>query len=119
LPDQLRSLREALEARRAALVVSIEEHKHEERDTEREVGDEMDEANIEGATAMISKLLERDVHLLGEIDHALVKMDKGTYGICEGTGEPIGYERLRLAPWARYSVAHQEQLEQEARTRGW
>jgi DnaK suppressor protein len=116
--EQIASLRQLLEARRAALVVSIDEYRHEERDVAREVGDEMDEASLEGTTALISKLLDRDAHLLNEIDHALGKIDAGTYGICEGTGEPIGFPRLRLQPWARHSVAYQEELEREARTRG-
>src|SRR5262249_45452329 len=80
----------------------------------REVGDEMDDANTEGASAMASKLLERDVHLLREIDRALAKMAEGTYGLCEGTDEPIGYSRLRLRPWTRYSVEYQEELERAA-----
>jgi DnaK suppressor protein len=67
---------------------------------------------------MTGKLLERDVRLLAEIDRALAKIREGAYGLCEGTGEPIGYARLRLQPWARYSVEYQEELEREARTRG-
>ena len=84
----------------------------------RDVGDEMDEANIEGEAAVTTKLLDRDVHLLVEIDRALAKIRDGTYGICEGTGEPIGYSRLRLRPWARYSVEYQEELERQVRTGG-
>ena len=116
---QLAELKGRLDERRATLVASIEGRQNEERDgTGREVGDEMDEATLEGALGMSSKLLERDVHILREIDRALVKLREGTYGVCEGTGEPIGYERLRHAPWARYSIAYQEELEREARTRG-
>ena len=115
---QLRELRGILERRRAELVSSIEGRRDDERDTGREVGDEMDDANTEGATAMASKLLERDVQLLREIDRALAKMNEGTYGACEGTGEPIGYSRLKLRPWARFSVEYQEDLERAQRSRG-
>ncbi|AUX27583.1 molecular chaperone DnaK [Sorangium cellulosum] len=117
-PEQLAELRQALEERRASLVAMIDERQHAERDISREVGDEMDEANAEGATSLTSKLLERDVRVLAEIDRALAKMREGTYGMCEGTGEPIGYRRLKLRPWARYSVAYQEQIEREERTGG-
>jgi DnaK suppressor protein len=116
--SQLRELRGILEQRRAELVASIDGRRGEERDNGREVGDEMDEANTEGASAMASKLLERDVHLLREIDRALAKMGEGTYGACEGTGEPIGYSRLKLRPWARFSVEYQEELERAQRSRG-
>ncbi|MDI1482234.1 TraR/DksA family transcriptional regulator [Polyangium sp. y55x31] len=116
--EQREELRTLLETRRAEILASIETRQEQERDTGREVGDEMDEANIEGATAMASRLLERDVQLLSEIDRALAKFSDGTYGLCEGTGEPIGFPRLRSRPWARFSVEYQEQLEREARTRG-
>jgi DnaK suppressor protein len=115
---QVEGLRAKLEERRAQLLESIEARREQERDTGREVGDEMDEANTEGVTAMTSKLLERDVGLLREIERALAKIAEGTYGQCEGTGEPIGYARLELRPWARYSVAYQEEMERDERARG-
>jgi DnaK suppressor protein len=67
---------------------------------------------------MTSKLLERDIGLIREIDRALAKIGEGSYGMCEGTGEPIGYSRLKLRPWARFSVAHQEEIERAERSRG-
>lgn len=119
-PEQITELRRALEARRTAIVATIETRQHEERGTSgaRDVGDEMDDATSEGTSSMTSKLLERDVRLLSEIDHALAKMEDGSYGLCEGTEEPIGYPRLRLQPWARFSIAYQEELEREERMRG-
>lgn len=117
-PEQLEELRKEIEERRTGLLTDIEDKRGQERDVFRDVGDEMDEATNEGATAMTSKLLERDAQLLREIDRALAKMRDGTYGLCEGTGEPIGFPRLKLRPWARYSVEYQEELEREARTRG-
>lgn len=115
---QREELRRMLETRRSELTASIESRQSQDRDNEREVGDEMDDANTEGITAMASRLLERDVQLLGEIDRALAKFRTGNYGYCEGTSEPIGYGRLRSRPWARFSVAYQEQLERDARSRG-
>ena len=116
--EQIQELRQMLEERRAQLIASIDERREQERDTGREVGDEMDEANTEGVSAMTSKLLERDVNLLREIDRALAKITEATYGLCEGTGEPIGYSRLKLRPWARYSVEYQEEIERSERSRG-
>ena len=116
--EQIEAMRKELEERRASLLVNIDERREQERDQGREVGDEMDDASLEGTTSMTSKLLERDARLLAEINRALTKLRDGTYGICEGTGEPIGFARLRLRPWARYSIAYQEELEREERTRG-
>jgi DnaK suppressor protein len=117
-PVQLDELRKSLEERRASLLANIDKGREQERATNRDVGDEMDEANIEEEAAVASKLLERDVHLLSEIDRALSKLRDGTYGLCEGTGEPIGFARLNLRPWARYSVEYQEELERRVRTGG-
>ena len=39
-----------------------------------------------------------------EIEQALSRMDRGTYGICEETEEPIESERLVAIPWTRFSI---------------
>ena len=44
---------------------------------------------------------------------SLEKMHTGEYGVCEGTDEPIGFKRLELRPWTRYSVGYKEMLERE------
>ncbi|WP_035340463.1 TraR/DksA C4-type zinc finger protein [Alkalihalobacillus hemicellulosilyticus] len=46
-------------------------------------------------------LMEQLEHEHEEIEHALAKFDKGTYGICEETGKEIPYERLEAQPTAR------------------
>jgi DnaK suppressor protein len=49
--------------------------------------------------------------VLAEVEHALKKIDDGTYGICEDTGEPISHARLEALPYARYTVAALEKRE--------
>lgn len=62
-------------------------------------------------------LIESERELLREIDEALERMEKGTYGVCAATGRPIGKARLKAKPWAKY--CYEYVLEQErARTRG-
>jgi len=56
-------------------------------------------------------LIESDRKQLEEIDHALAKIRKGTYGICEGTGRPIGLARLEAKPEARYCIEYARMLE--------
>lgn len=46
-----------------------------------------------------------------EIDKALERIDEGTYGYCEHTGEPIGIKRLEAYPTARLSRSAQEVVE--------
>lgn len=64
-----------------------------------------------------ARMAERDAKLLREINHALSKIEDGTYGYCEGTDELIGRGRLRSRPWTRYSVAYKEEIELERRER--
>jgi RNA polymerase-binding transcription factor DksA len=42
---------------------------------------------------------------------AIRRIERGTYGVCEMTGEPIEPERLRAIPWTRYSLQGQKELE--------
>ncbi len=57
-------------------------------------------------------LMDSERKLLREIDDALGRIEKGRYGICEGTGKPIAKARLEAQPWARYGVEHARMLEQ-------
>ncbi|QBG47516.1 TraR/DksA family transcriptional regulator [Verrucomicrobia bacterium S94] len=52
---------------------------------------------------------EQDV--LFEIDEAIRRIEKGTYGICEMYGEPINIERLEALPYVRYSIKAQNEIE--------
>ncbi len=56
-------------------------------------------------------LMDSERKLIKEIDEALQRIEDGTYGICEGSGEPIPKARLEAIPWARYCVEYASLLE--------
>jgi len=56
-------------------------------------------------------LVESERKLLSEIDAALQRIEDGTYGICEGTGQPILKGRLEAIPWTRYCAPYASLLE--------
>ncbi len=58
-----------------------------------------------------ANLLSSEQDSLYEIDEALRRIELGTYGICEVSGKPIEKERLKVIPFARYSVAVQSERE--------
>ncbi len=58
------------------------------------------------------ELMESERKNLREIDHALAKIQEGTYGICEGTSKPIGRDRLEAKPEAQYCVEYARMIEQ-------
>ncbi len=62
-------------------------------------------------------LLSSDQDAVYEIDEALKRIEKNTYGICELTGKPIPKARLDAIPWARFTVEAQAQLEREGALR--
>ena len=52
---------------------------------------------------------------LADIEHALQRLDDGTYGSCEACGKPIGDDRLEAMPATRYCLEDQAQAEREQR----
>lgn len=62
-------------------------------------------------------LLSSDQDAIYEIDEALKRIEKGTYGVCELTGHTIPKARLEAIPWARFTVEAQAQLERDGALR--
>ncbi len=62
-------------------------------------------------------LLSSDQDAIYEIEEALKRIEKGTYGVCELTGEQIPAPRLEAIPWTRFTVEAQSQLEKEGALR--
>lgn len=62
-------------------------------------------------------LLSSDQDAIYEIEEALKRIEKNTYGICELTGKPIPKARLLAIPWTRFTVDAQAQLEREGALR--
>ena len=59
------------------------------------------------------KAINRQIKLISKINKALKKIDDGTYGFCEETGEPIGIKRLIARPIAAPCIAAQEKHEKD------
>ncbi|MDA9709386.1 RNA polymerase-binding protein DksA [Candidatus Pelagibacter sp.] len=59
------------------------------------------------------RAINRQIKLISKIDSALKKIQEGTYGFCEDTGEPIGLKRLIARPVATLCIAAQEKHEKE------
>jgi RNA polymerase-binding transcription factor DksA len=58
-----------------------------------------------------ASLLNSEHDVLYEIEEALRRIEQGTYGVCEQSGQPIERERLRALPFARYCVSVQQDME--------
>ncbi len=75
----------------------------------------MDAASDATAEAESMGLSEHNGRMRKEIDRALAKFESGTYGVSEESGEPIGFGRLKIIPWARLTVQEEEARERRSR----
>ena len=70
-----------------------------------------DRATQESEKALELRTRDRQRKLIGKIDEAISRIDNGTYGYCEVTGEPIGLARLEARPVTTLSIEAQEMHE--------
>lgn len=110
---ELGQLYAKLREERARVIGGFEKHVQEALSDDDVLADEIDIAQRSTDQAWLFRFADKERKLLIEIDAAVEKMKSGEYGICEGTDEPIGFKRLELRPWTRYSVAYKELLERE------
>jgi DnaK suppressor protein len=80
--------------------------------------DPTDQATIEEEYALELRARDRERKLLKKIDEALRRIDEGSYGYCEETGEPIGIPRLLARPTATLSIEAQARRELKQRLYG-
>ena len=74
-----------------------------------------DRASSETDRAIELRARDRQRKLISKIDSALARIDEGTYGYCEETGEPISLKRLAARPIATLSSEAQERHERRER----
>jgi DnaK suppressor protein len=77
--------------------------------------DVADRASSETDRAIELRARDRQRKLIAKIDAALLRFEKGTYGYCEETGEPISLKRLDARPIATFSIEAQERHERRER----
>lgn len=75
--------------------------------------DELDQAAFEEELRLQLRQADRETRLLDNIAAALNRIDEGTFGYCEETGEPIGLPRLLLRPTARLCLEAKQRQEQQ------
>ncbi len=75
-----------------------------------------DRASAETDRALELRTRDRERKLLSKISAALMRIEDGSYGYCEETGDPIGVKRLEARPIATLSLEAQERHERMERT---
>jgi len=108
--------RQKLLAWRAELLANSEETLNNLKTGGMTVPDISDRASDEADKALELRTRDRMRKVISKINEALHRIDEGTYGYCEETGEPIGLERLMARPIATMSIEAQERHERLERT---
>ncbi len=78
--------------------------------------DQIDRASLEADKALELRTRDRARKLISKIDEALKRIEDGSYGYCEETGDPIGLDRLEARPVTTLSIEAQERHERMEKT---
>ena len=110
--DRLQNLKEELLRIRDGMSADERDRAENEGDTQLDAGDMSQDLFAREMDATIG---EQVLRRLADVDRALQKIEEGTYGICDDTGEPIPRGRLEAVPEAIRTVEAQQRYERERR----
>jgi DnaK suppressor protein len=100
---QLKELRSRLESERQRILRVLSAPAPSGPQPDQDVEPE-EAAQRETERAGSAEIEARERALLAEVERALGKLEGGSYGISETTGDPIPFERLAAVPWARTGI---------------
>ena len=109
--EQLEHFREILLSWKRELMEEVDRTVHHMQDEASNFPDPNDRATQESEFGLELRTRDRERKLIKKIDSAIERIDDGSYGFCEETGEEIGLKRLEARPVATLSVEAQERRE--------
>ncbi len=109
--DQLDHFRQILNAWKRELMYEVDRTVHHMQDEAANFPDPNDRATQESEFGLELRTRDRERKLLRKIDSALNRIDEGSYGFCDETGEEIGLKRLEARPVATLCLEAQERRE--------
>ena len=109
--EQLEHFREILNAWKQELMFEVDRTVHHMQDEAANFPDPNDRATQESEFGLELRTRDRERKLLRKIDSAIARIDDGSYGYCEETGEEIGLKRLEARPVATLCLEAQERRE--------
>ncbi len=109
--EQLEHFRNILTAWKRELMFEVDRTVHHMQDEAANFPDPNDRATQESEFGLELRTRDRERKLLRKIDSALLRIDEGSYGFCDETGEEIGLKRLEARPVATLCLEAQERRE--------
>lgn len=114
--SQIEHFKDILHAWKKMLMVEAEKTMDHMKQDSSKLSDPNDAATQEEEFRLELRARDRERKLITKIDQALSRIDDGSYGYCEDTGEPIGIKRLEARPIATLSIEAQERHERLEKT---
>ena len=108
---QIEHFRNILSAWKRELIFEVDRTVHHMQDEAANFPDPNDRATQESEFGLELRTRDRERKLLRKIDSALARLDDGSYGFCDETGEEIGLKRLEARPVATLCLEAQERRE--------
>lgn len=108
--EQLEFFRNLLLGQKQELIDSLKETSDHLQNQDREA-DENDRASLEEERWLELRIREREGKLISKIDSTIRRIEDGSYGYCDDTGEEIGLERLLIRPTATLSIEAKQRRE--------
>jgi len=109
--SQIEHFRDILTAWKRELIYEVDRTVHHMQDEAANFPDPNDRATQESEFGLELRTRDRERKLLRKIEQALTRLDEGSYGFCDETGEEIGLKRLEARPVATLSLEAQERRE--------
>ena len=115
-PQQTEHFKKILFSWKKMLMTEAEKTMDHMKQDSSKLSDPNDAATQEEEFRLELRTRDRERKLISKIDQALSRIDDGSYGYCEDTGEPIGIKRLEARPIATLSIEAQERHEKMEKT---
>ena len=115
-PQQTEHFKNILFSWKKMLMTEAEKTMDHMKQDSSKLSDPNDAATQEEEFRLELRTRDRERKLISKIDQALSRIDDGSYGYCEDTGEPIGIKRLEARPIATLSIEAQELNEKMEKT---
>ena len=112
--NRYKELKKMLEERRRDLLNEVQDKIRDvraESGKERDVLDQGESSEVDIQDDIEFALIQMKSETLNKINEALARLEDGSYGFCEETGEPIGLPRLLARPTATLSLEAQQRRE--------
>jgi len=116
--DQLDHFRVILNSWKRDLMEEVDRTMSHMKDEAANPPDPNDRATLESEFALELRTRDRERKLIRKIEEALSRIEDGSYGYCNETGEPIGVKRLEARPVATLSIEAQERRERREKQYG-